>query len=166
MISFTLKGKNFHSQARYWWPSVYYYENAQIKYAQATDAINIIPISQTTVHFTNVPANVGFGVGFYTTQNIEDIITDPYMAASTDLFVLKDGGKYVLDFHGEVGVPTLEEETVTPPDELPSWEKILVALLPWDPLSGPPLPEGFFPPWPPWDKWLAIPGYPKMLKVT
>ena len=161
MINFTLKGKSFHPSAKYWWPSVYYYENTTLKYAKATDAANIISTSQTTVHFKNVPANIGFGVGFYTTRNIEDIITDPYIAASTDLFVLKDGGSYTLDFHGEVGIPTLlEEEAPYKPFQMIPGYSPLEMLLPWMPFAGPPLPK-FFPPWPWWEPGVGFKFFPE-----
>jgi len=151
MISFTVKGKNFDPRAKYWWPAVYYYENSQMKYAKATDALNPIPISQTTVHFNNVPSNSGFAASFYTSPNIEDIITDPYMAASTDLFVLKDGGRYSLDFHNEVAIPTLFEEEAPAADFIQN-------LWPWPPWAGPPLPR-FFPPWPWWEWETGIPEF-------
>jgi len=144
MINFTLKGKNFHPSAKYWWPSIYYYENGEVRYAKASDALNIIPISQTTVHFNNVPSNSGFAVGFYTSPDIKDIIIDPKMAASTDLFVLRNTMAYSLDFHNEVAIPTLLEEEVK---EVPEFMKFLDKLRPWMPWAGPPLPR-FFPSWP------------------
>ena len=149
MISFTVKGKNPHPGARYWWPSVYYYENGQIVYTRATDAINKITISQTTVHFSNIPSNAGFAAGFFDANG--ESITEPFAFAATDVFVLKDGGSYVLDFHGEVGVPTLSEEGAPykPFQMIPGYS-LLEMLLPWMPFAGPPLPK-FFPPWPWWE---------------
>ena len=159
MISFTLKGKNFPQGAKDWWPDVWYYVDSTATSRRQYPAK--IPISQTAT-FTSVPESAAFAVGFFDAAGAA--ITGPYLFSSTDFFTLRNGSKYVLDFRGEVGVPILTEETMTPPEELPSWEKILVALLPWSPLDGPPLPMGFFPPWPlSIGNWMNIPGYPKIL---
>ena len=138
MISFTIRGKNFPPGASYWWPGVYYYENAAAKsfYLPAK-----IPIDQTA-HFTNVPINAGFWVGILDAEG--ESITGPYAFAATDLFVLENGGQYILDFHQEVGVPTLTEEAPTMPVTIIGTIALLLPHWPW---IGPPVPS-FLPPWP------------------
>ena len=143
MINFTVKGKNFPSGAFYWLPGVYYYENAE---AKSLFLPAKIPFRQTA-HFTNAPVNAGFWVGILNAAG--DAIIGPYALATTDLFVLENGGQYILDFHQEVGTPTLSEE------EAPA-VSFIQNLWPWPPWAGPPLPR-FFPPWPWWEWETGIP---------
>lgn len=150
MISITVKGKNFDTRAKYWWPAMWYYENSEARWIKPTIAPSApIPITQTTVTFANVPINAGFASGFYTTQSIEDIISGELLFGATDIFVLNDGATYILDFHNTVGIPTVSEE------EIPEFVEFLDRLRPWMPWAGPPLPKGFFPPWPWWNEELG-----------
>lgn len=162
MISFTVKGKNFPSGATHWGPNVYHIVNGEWEYIAPVgwESPDIWPAVSQTVHFSETPAEVGFMV-FFRDATGKDI-TGPYGGASTSLFPIKDKGGYILDFHGEVGIPTLLEEEA-PPEDLPTWAKGVGMLIPWSPLFGPPLPKGFFPPWPMWmSRWTEIPGYPKV----
>lgn len=138
MVSFTLKGKNFPPRSHKWGPKAYYYENGDMKWVTGPTEW---PLVSQTVSFSAPIANIGFWI-FFRDAAGESII-GPYGWAATDLFILKNGGKYILDFHGEVGVPTLLEE------EIPEKEFTLEMLLPMSPLEGPPLPQflGIYWPW-------------------
>ncbi|GAI94207.1 unnamed protein product [marine sediment metagenome] len=147
MINFTLKGKNFPTRAYYWGPNAYHIVNGEWVYftpvgIDLTTGLLVTEIAQ----YEGVPEVLGFMV-FFRDAAGEQVI-GPYGGASTSLFPIKDKGSYILDFHGEVGIPTLleeEEEEVLP--EFLKW------LIPWSPLFGPPVPK-LLPPWPWWfSRW-------------
>jgi len=137
MISFTLKGKNFPPGAKYWAP--YYYYTVEDMAEWKTPLITTALISQS-VHYKDVKDTLGFAVFFGSTAKVADI-SGPYAYAATSPMLLKNNYQYVLDFHGEVGLPTLLEEAAAPA----AGARLLQ---PWPPNWGPPLPT-IAPPWPP-----------------
>lgn len=81
---------------------------------------------------------------------------------ASDWMTIKDGANYIIDF----ATSLVAKEEVSPPAP-PVKYPILAMLIPWSPLFGPPLPKGFFPPWPMWmSRWTEIPGYPKIPEGT
>lgn len=157
MISFTIKGKNFHPRAVKWLADGYYHVAGEIKYVPATILDWYSLDKEITFH--SPVSELGFYAGFLDAAG--ENIYEPYGMAGSGIYVLKNNGRYVLDFHYEVGIITLTEETEE--EEFPVWVEGVAMLWPWSPLFGPPLPKGFFPPWPMWmSRWTEIPGYPKV----
>lgn len=137
MINFTLRGRNFPAKAAYWIP--YAYEDINNTTTWIYQLPDKAPISQV-VPFNNVPSNLGFIVFFKDAAGGD--VSGPYGAASTSRFLLENNAKYILDFHGEVGIPIFQEEA--PPGGFS-----LEMLLPMMPNEGPPLPRflGIYWPW-------------------
>ena len=143
MISFTVKGKNFPPGAAYW--VLHYYYTVEDMGEWKTPLTQPAPISKT-VEFTNIQESVGFAVFFASATAPEGVadITGPYAYAATSPQLLKDNGRYILDFHGEVGLPTLIEEALTVPVTIIGMIALFLPHWPW---IGPPVPS-FLPPWP------------------
>lgn len=153
MISFTVKGKNFHPRAVKWLAGGYYFVDGEPRWLEPTLEWRSL---DKPITFYSPVSELGFLAGFLDAAG--EHIYEPYAMAESAIYALKNNGKYMLDFHYEVGTITLIEEE----EEFPAWTKGVAMFSPWLPPFGPPLPRGFFPPWPMWmDRWTEIPGYPK-----
>ena len=104
----------------------------------------------------DVPTNI-----IYLTWRVYNASGYCIVYESSGWLTVVEGATYIIDDAADTVIQS--EGGPAPIEDTPTWVKGAAMLWPWSPLFGPPLPKGFFPPWPMWmSRWTEIPGYPKV----